>query len=67
MGTSPVQKETLPAYDYDLDPLHPNNVEAARRLGWTFDKDFHDHEDRYGFLVRGQWHQRPANTIGPLR
>ena len=67
MSNTTDQSGAAPVYNYDLDPLHPDNVAAAKRRRWTFDPDFHDHKDCFGNLVHGPWHVRPAGNLGPPR
>ena len=53
-------KKDLPGYDYQLDPLCPQNRHAAKLLRWTFDPDFHDYVDTNGFRLGGGYHT-PVN------
>lgn len=58
-------QDLLLGYDYDADPLTHGNRRAAKMLGWAFDADWHDHEDRDGFFVRGPYHDRPPARLDP--
>ena len=59
---SKTAQKDLPEYDYRLDPLHPQNRRAAKLLGWTYLKDFHDYEDVDGFRLWGGFHTPVNNT-----
>ena len=59
---SNMAKKDLPGYDYRLDPLHPQNRRAAKRLGWSFDPDFRDYVDANGFRLGGGFHTPVNNT-----